>query len=279
MTERQVGRVSALWRYPVKSMAGEALQSVNVGWHGLAGDRRWAFVRSGMERSGFPWLTIRESPDLWRYEPYFAELENVEASKTMVRTPDRSELEVADPALAAQFGDGVRVMKQYSGVFDVMPLSLLTTQSVEALATSLGLPLSPSRFRPNIVIDAPGLGAFPEDSWVGAGLRIGGLRLRADQRDKRCVMVNIDPSSSSSEPRVLRTIALERGRSLRNLWHPGRARKSCRRGFGVLRRAYLKTLGTQVVNGGSAFPRTLTVEPRRSTRAVGHSEGACRMVC
>lgn len=53
MAERQVGTVQELRRYPVKSMAAESLQSAAVSWHGLAGDRRWAFVRPGMERSGF----------------------------------------------------------------------------------------------------------------------------------------------------------------------------------------------------------------------------------
>ena len=182
MAVEEVGRVNALWRYPVKSMAAEALRSVDVGWHGLAGDRRWAFIRPGMERSGFPWLTIREAPQLWRYAPYFTEPEDAEASKTVVRTPDGSELEVADPALAAHFGDGVRVMKQYSGVFDTMPLSLLTVQSVEELSASVGSPLTSSRFRPNILIDAPSGGSFPEDSWTGSVLRIGGLRLRVDGR-------------------------------------------------------------------------------------------------
>ncbi len=191
-------------------MAAEPLRSVSVGWHGLAGDRRWAFVRPGMERSGFPWLTIREAPQLWRYQPYFTDPENVEASKTMVKTPDGSELEVADPALAAHFGDGVRVMKQNTGVFDTMPLSLLTVQSLEDLSASVGLPLAASRFRPNIVIDAPAEGAFPEDSWTGCVLRVGGMRLRVTQRDKRCVMINIDPSSLNSDPRVLRTVARER---------------------------------------------------------------------
>jgi hypothetical protein len=210
MAERELGRVSALWRYPVKSMAPEALRSVAVGWHGLAGDRRWAFLRPGMERSGFPWLTIREAPQLWQYQPYFTDSDNVETSKVLVKTPDGSELEVADPALAAHFGDGVLLMKQYSGVFDVMPLSLLTVQSVEQLSASIELPLTPSRFRPNIVIDSPASGSFPEDSWTGSVLKIGGLRFRVDQRDKRCVMVNVDPELLTSDSRVLRAIATER---------------------------------------------------------------------
>jgi uncharacterized protein YcbX len=210
MAEREVGRVSALWRYAVKSMASEALQSVAVGWHGLAGDRRWAFVRPGTERHGFPWLTIREIPELWHYQPYFSDPEKVETSKLLVQTPDGSRLEVADPALAARFGDGVRVMKQYSGIFDVMPLSLLTVQSVEGLSASVGTSLTASRFRPNILVDSDGMDSFPEDGWTACVLRIGGLRFRVDQRDKRCVMVNIDPASSDRDPRVLRAIAQER---------------------------------------------------------------------
>ena len=153
MAEQEVGRVSALWRYPVKSMAGEGLRSVRVGRHGLTGDRRWAFIRPGMERSGFPWLTLREAPQLWHYVPYFVDAENVESAKTVVRTPDGAEFEVADPALAAHLGDGVRVMKQYSGIFDTMALSLLTVQSLEGVSASVGLPLTASRFRPNLLID------------------------------------------------------------------------------------------------------------------------------
>src|SRR5262245_65923646 len=68
-----IGRVAGLWRYPVKSMAAERLEDVEVSWHGLAGDRRWAFIRDGQVRSGFPWLTIRERPEMARYRPRFAE--------------------------------------------------------------------------------------------------------------------------------------------------------------------------------------------------------------
>ena len=106
-----VGRIATLWRYPVKSMAAEELDSAEVSWHGLAGDRRWAFIRDGQVRSGFPWLTIRERPELAHYRPRFAEPDRPNASLTLVRTPSGGELDVADPALAAEFGSGVRVIK------------------------------------------------------------------------------------------------------------------------------------------------------------------------
>jgi uncharacterized protein len=204
-----VGRVAALWRYPVKSMAAEQLDGTEVSWQGLAGDRRWAFIRDEQVRSGFPWLTIRERPELARYRPRFAEPGRPDASPTLVQTPGGGELDVADPALAAELGPGVRVIKQNRGVFDTMPLSLLTTQTLAGLARLVGTDLAPLRFRPNLLVDAPGRD-FPEDTWVGRVLRIGGLRMRVDQRDKRCVMVTIDPVTLRRNPAILRAIARER---------------------------------------------------------------------
>lgn len=204
-----VGRVVALWRYPVKSMAGEELDSVEVAWHGLAGDRRWAFIRDGQVRNGFPWLTIRQRPELAHYRPRFAEPDRPDASATLVRTPAGRELDVTAPALAAELGRGVRVIKQNRGVFDTMPLSLLTTQTLTGLGRLAGADLSPARFRPNLLVDAAGHD-FPEDAWVGRILRIGGVRMRVDQRDKRCVVVTVDPVTLRRDPAVLRTIARER---------------------------------------------------------------------
>jgi len=224
---RIVGRVAALWRYPVKSMAGEAVEETGVSWHGLDGDRRWAFVRPGMERSGFPWLTIRERPEMGLYRPRFADPGRPDGSATRVRTPRGAELDVVDPALAAELGDGVRVIKQDRGVFDTLPLSLITTQTIGSLAARVGADLHVQRFRPNLLVDAAGDAAFPEDAWVGATLRIGGLRLRVDERDARCVMVNVDPLTTEKNPAVLRAIARERDACLgvyASVVHPGRVR-------------------------------------------------------
>ncbi|MBL8176800.1 MAG: MOSC domain-containing protein [Bryobacterales bacterium] len=210
MPVQTVGKVLELRRYPVKSMAAESLHSVNASWHGFAGDRRWAFIRPAMERSGFPWLTIRESPDLWSYQPRFLNLDDVESSTTVVHTPAGDDLEVTDPALAQRLGEGVRVIKQYGGIFDTFPISILTTQSVAGLSALAGEPLSALRFRPNILIDTTAADPFPEDQWVGAILRIGSYRCRVDVRDKRCVMVNVSPTGGAPNPSVLRAIANQR---------------------------------------------------------------------
>ena len=210
MTEQAVGRIAALWRYPVKSMAAEALEEAEVSWHGIAGDRRWAFIREGLERSNFPWLTIRERADLRDYRPSFVEPGRPDASATMVHTPGEKSLDVADPALAGELGEGVRVIKQNRGVFDASPLSLISTRSVAGIGASLGTDLEVQRFRPNLLVEATGGSAFPEDEWVGSVLRIGGMKMRVDQRDERCVMVNVDPSSGERDPTILRAIAQER---------------------------------------------------------------------
>ena len=205
-----VGRVVGLWRYPVKSMAAERLEDVEVSWHGLAGDRRWAFIRGGQVRSGFPWLTIRERPEMARYRPRFAEPDRPNGSLTLVRTPSGGEFDAADPALAAELGPEVRVIKQDRGVFDTMPLSLLTTQTLDGLGRLAGAVLAAERFRPNLLVEAASGPEFPEDSWVGRVLRVGSLRMRVDQRDQRCVMVTIDPVTLARNPAILRAIARER---------------------------------------------------------------------
>jgi uncharacterized protein len=206
MTE--VGRVAALWRYPVKSMAAEPLEEVEVAWAGFAGDRRWAFVRSGIERSGFPWMTIRQRSNMGEYRPSFVDPCRPDDSRTVVRTPTGDELEVVDPALAAELGEGVRVIKQDRGVFDAMPLSLISTQSVAALGALVGSELDPLRFRPNLLIEASE--PYEEETWVGSVVRVGGMAMRVDQQDERCAIVTVDPVTSERNPAVLRAIAQQR---------------------------------------------------------------------
>jgi uncharacterized protein YcbX len=207
---KRIGSVAALWRYPVKSMAAEALEHAEVSWHGVPGDRRWAFVRKGKVSSGFPWLTIRERPDLWRYRPSFVQPHLPDKSRTLVVTPDGPELDVVAPELAAELGDGVRVIRSERGFFDAMPLSVVTRQTMTALSTLVGTTIDALRFRPTLLIDSASAEPFREDAWVGRVLRIGALRARIDKRDQRCVMVNVDPATTRRSPAVLRTIARER---------------------------------------------------------------------
>jgi uncharacterized protein len=117
----------------------------------------------------------------------------------------------------------VRVIKQDRGVFDTMPLSLLSTQSLASLGPlvgtgpastgMVGTDLAAERFRPNLLVDVPGC-EFPEDAWVRRVLCVGGLRMRVDKPDQRCVMVTIDPVTLARNPAILRAIARERDNRL-----------------------------------------------------------------
>lgn len=206
-----VGRVVGLWRYPVKSMGAEALTQVDVSWHGLAGDRRWAFVRDGQTSNDFPWLTLRDRGDLSQYKPAFLEPARPDKSKMVVRTPTGALFDVTDPALAEELcSSGTRPLKCSRGVFDTFPLSLVTTQSIDRLAQIVGVPLDVLRFRPNILIEATEDAAFPEDRWLGHVLRLGTLRLRVDKRDSRCVVITLDPATAERNPRILSAVASDR---------------------------------------------------------------------
>lgn len=208
---RPVGRVAGLWRYPVKSMGAEALAEADVSWHGFAGDRRWAFIRNGVVQSGFPWLTLRDRGDLNHYQPSFVDPARPDKSPTVVRTPSGVLFDVADPAIGAELApDGARVIRQDRGIFDTFPLSLITTRTIDRLGEMVGARLDVQRFRPNILVEAADEAPFAEDGWVGCVLRIGGLRLRVDKRDGRCVVITIDPMTAERNPSILRTVAQDR---------------------------------------------------------------------
>jgi uncharacterized protein YcbX len=208
---RQVGRVVGLWRYPVKSMAAEFLPEVDVSWHGLAGDRRWAFIRDGVAQSGFPWLTLRERGDMNQYRPSFIEPSRPDTSPTVVRTPSGAILDIAAPALAAElYPSGARVIRQDRGIFDTFPLSVITTQTIARLGERVGAPLEVERFRPNILMESADQAPFLEDGWVGCVLCVGGLRMRVDKRDGRCAVITIDPRTTQRNPEILRAVARDR---------------------------------------------------------------------
>jgi MOSC domain-containing protein len=203
-----VGRVVGLWRYPVKSMAAEALTEANLSWHGLAGDRRWAFIRNGVERSGFPWLTLRDRVDMRHYHPVFSDPGRPDSSTVRVTTPDGTVFDVIDPALGKDLAEGgASVIKQNRGIFDTFPLSLITTQTIGKLGEMVGDQLDVQRFRPNILVEASENKPFIEDDWVGCTLRLGNARIRVDKRDGRCVVITIDPDSDKKNPAILRAVA------------------------------------------------------------------------
>jgi uncharacterized protein YcbX len=206
----QVGTVRSLWRYPVKSMAAEPLRRGELGWNGIPGDRRWAFVRPDSEAMSFPWQTIREQPTMCRYVPSLTDPDRPEASTVDVRTPSGETRRVTDPLLAAELGPGVGLMRLSRGLFDAVPVSLITAGTVSAVCGLAGVRPDPLRFRPNLFVDAEPGQPFAEDAWVGAVLRIGAAEVRFDRQDPRCAVINVDPSTGVPDAPVLKAIPRDR---------------------------------------------------------------------
>src|SRR5690242_13226300 len=117
---RLLGRVVELVRYPVKSMAGIASESAFLGWHGLDGDRRFAFRRVG-DKSGLPWLTASRLAELILYQPRGLDERTGEPLPTHVRTPAGAECELWSAELqrevAERFGSEVELLQVRHGIF------------------------------------------------------------------------------------------------------------------------------------------------------------------
>ena len=210
----KIGEVEALYRYPVKSMAGERLDVTDLGWHGLDGDRRFAFRRAD-DRSGFPWLTASKLPDLILFTPQQRGPAVSGTHPTHVRTPEGRELAIFGQELAREVGrrhgSPVEMMHLNRGIFDEASISVIASATVNEVARLAAQRPDVRRFRPNILIASLRSVPFEEDEWVGGVLWFGetnyGAVIGITERDDRCAMVNFDPDSAHPAPEVLKAIA------------------------------------------------------------------------
>jgi uncharacterized protein len=207
----EIGQVEAIFRYPVKSMAGERLEATTLGWYGIDGDRRLAFRRVD-DRSGMPWLTASKLPELVLFTPLSRGAQG--EIPTHVRTPDGKELPVFGEELADEvgrrYGAPVQMMQLRHGIFDEACVSLIASDTVREIGRLAGLSLDIRRFRPNIVVRLLRSVPFQEDEWLGGVLSFGerddAPAIAVTMRDERCSMVNLDPDSATPAPEVMKAI-------------------------------------------------------------------------
>lgn len=211
MTE--IGHVCELVRYPIKSMAGTATESAFLGWHGLDGDRRFAFRRLGDE-SGFPWLSASRVPELLLYHPAGLDESTGEPLPTHVRTPAGTHVELRSLELqseiAERFGSGVELMKLKHGIFDDASISVISLATIAGIGDEAGVSLDRRRFRANIALETHHREPFLEDGWIGGTLVFGNSEPRpavsVTARDVRCMMINLDPDTAQQDKRALKTV-------------------------------------------------------------------------
>ncbi|MBB4819452.1 MOSC domain-containing protein [Pseudomonas sp. TUM22785] len=223
-------RLSALYRFPMKSAIGERLQRAELDGIGLAGDRRWMLVDASNGR----FLTQRALPQMSQ----LSALWNASGGLTL-STAGRPSLDVAlpdpnsdlrgtfiwkDSMLVPDAGDeaaawlsefigkpcrlvhvpnerardipGSLLPEEKVGFADGFPLLLIGQASLDDLSSRVGRPLEMLRFRPNLVVE--GSAPFAEDEWKR--IRIGGVEFSVAKGCTRCILTTIDPATGERSP-------------------------------------------------------------------------------
>jgi uncharacterized protein YcbX len=181
-------RVAAIWRYPVKSMAGERVTKVEMMDTGLVGDR----IVQVYDRSGRI-VTARTFPRLLQMRAMLG--------PDGVPLVDGVSWDSADVArrVEAAVGPGA-TLKRFEGAerFDILPLLVCTDGAVSMFGRDV------RRLRPNLLLgDVEGL---EERQWSGALLRLPHAAVRLSTLRGRCVMTTYDPDTLAQDTGVLRDI-------------------------------------------------------------------------
>jgi uncharacterized protein YcbX len=221
-----VMEVVGLWRYPVKSLQGEALRTASVEDDGILGDRRWGIRDEGTGRI----LTARRRPELLTASASYDD------ERPVIALPDGGVAvgpgERTDRLLSAWLGSPVSLVPSTTPgraeffadatddtsqavewtmpdgrYVDAAPVLVLTTAS---LRTGAGLHAEgvwdPRRFRPNILLDVEGDG-WIEDGWVERHVEVGDAVVRPIQPCARCTMVTRAQPGLDADKDVFRTLA------------------------------------------------------------------------
>lgn len=185
-------QVRELWRYPVKSMAGEPLQEARLLPDGIDGDRLLQ-VRDPRGRL----VTARSAHGLLGHR----------GSLGADGEPRVDGLPWAAPEVAAAVekaaGAGARLLRLDEARFDILPLLVATDGAVAAFGHDR------RRLRPNLIIG--GVEGLAERGWEGRRLRVGAALLQLEELRERCIMTTVDPDTGAVDVDILRRIRRDFG--------------------------------------------------------------------
>lgn len=239
----QVGEVSAVFRYPVKSMGGEVLESARLGTEGLRGDRVFAVIDQGTGSVATAKKPRKWAPLLECTARYQAVGAGSSRSRVSIELPDGTSVDGpsshADRVLSEFLGRPVRLQARATEAsgrrakrrdtstgeaaaqpgtgpvarrfMDYGPVHLLSQATLAAFEARhpAGL-LDPRRFRPNILLHVnDGHGEFPEHDWLGSRLMISDVELDLFDPCPRCVMTTLPQQGLPRDPAILKTVARE----------------------------------------------------------------------
>jgi uncharacterized protein YcbX len=185
--------VAELWRYPVKSLAGERLERAEIRSDGIVGDR---LVQAYDARGHV--VTARKHPDLLGHRGTLGPDGEPRIDGWPWWSPEAASL------IAQAVGWKPR-LERFAGEerFDILPLLVATDGAIAALG------VDGRRLRPNIVVG--GVDGLGEREWPGRRLQIGATVVAVAQLRARCVMTTYDPDTQVQDPGVLRRMIREFG--------------------------------------------------------------------
>lgn len=216
------GRVTSLWRHPIKAHGREELDAVTlIAGQTMPGDRVWAVTHEASKTDGSAWAhcanfsRAAKAPQLMAIT---ARLDDTTGRVTLSH-PDRDDLDFAPdgpepeirafldwvaplmPADRAASAGIVRAPGRGMTDSDFPSVTLCNMASHRAVEQRLGQPLSIHRWRGNIWFD--GLPLWEEFEWLGRDLRVGGATLRVRDRTTRCLSTAANPDTGRRDADVL----------------------------------------------------------------------------
>ncbi len=181
-------RVTEIWRYPVKTMAGERLDRVSIGSLGIQGDRI-VHIEDAHGRV----ITSRSHPRLLGHRGTLGSDGEPLVDGQVWNSPEIAAhvVEIAGP--------GAQLVR-YDGAdrFDVLPLLVATDGAITAFGHD------GRRLRPNLVIG--GVEDMQERDWPGSCLRIGKAVIGIQDLRLRCIMTSFDPDTQVQDKEITRSI-------------------------------------------------------------------------
>jgi len=239
MQEQTVGSIQQLYRYPVKSMQGEAYDRIEIDTSGVIGDRAIALIDQQTGK-----LVTAKQPALWKkvlslrasLKPDGTTAVIMPSGEQWVMQDDKTpqalsdylgrpvviafsrthevEMERADPNEVIAKGTSDLVAFETmpvaqgapeSAFVDYGPIHLIATSSLNEVGNYAQAGLSePERFRPNLIIDTTGLPPYCENHWIGSTLCIGDqLELKITLPTPRCAVPTLEQGSIKPDKTIL----------------------------------------------------------------------------
>lgn len=204
-----VGQISEINRYPVKSFAGESLETCTIHTYGLYGDRFCAFIDE-TKKGWDSFITARVIPNMLAYKAKLVDkgvsvispngltfswneelLDEIQRySKRKISLTDYKAPNSENPELMS---------------VDQASVLIITDSSLRRLETIWGNRIDKQRFRANLIMSI-GENTFNENDWIGKHLSVGEAELKIESNCERCSMITIDPDTLERDTSLLKKV-------------------------------------------------------------------------